>query len=60
MSHIRLLIVEDHALVRAGMKALLQKVEGIQVVADMGDGLEAVKFVQMEAPDLVLMDICAL
>ncbi len=57
MSHIRLLIVEDHALVRAGMKALLQKVEGIQVVADMGDGLEAVKFVQMEAPDLVLMDI---
>lgn len=57
MSHIRLLIVEDHALVRAGMKALLQKIEGIQVVADMGDGLEAVKFVQMEAPDLVLMDI---
>ena len=57
MSHIRLLIVEDHALVRAGMKALLQKIEGIQVVADMGDGLEAVKFVQMEAPDLVLMGI---
>ncbi len=57
MSPIRILIVEDHALVRAGMKALLQKIEGIEVVGDMGDGLEAVKTVQMDAPDLVLMDI---
>jgi len=57
MSPIRILIVEDHALVRAGMKALLQKIEGIEVVGDMGDGLEAVKSVQMDAPDLVLMDI---
>lgn len=57
MSPIRILIVEDHALVRAGMKALLQKIEGIEVVGDMGDGLEAIKSVQMDAPDLVLMDI---
>ncbi len=57
MSHIRILLVEDHALVRAGMKALLQKIEGTEVVADMGDGLEAVKYVQTSAPDLVLMDI---
>jgi DNA-binding NarL/FixJ family response regulator len=57
MSPIRILIVEDHALVRAGMKALLQKIEGIEVVGDMGDGLEAAKSVQMDAPDLVLMDI---
>ena len=57
MSHIRILLVEDHALVRAGMKALLQKIEGTEVVADMGDGLEAVKYVQTDPPDLVLMDI---
>jgi DNA-binding NarL/FixJ family response regulator len=57
MSHLRILLVEDHALVRAGMKALLQKIEGIVVVADMGDGLEAVKYVQTAPPDLVLMDI---
>jgi DNA-binding NarL/FixJ family response regulator len=57
MSHLRILLVEDHALVRAGMKALLQKIEGIEVAADMGDGLEAVKYVQMAPPDLVLMDI---
>ena len=57
MSHLRILLVEDHALVRAGMKALLQKIEGIVVVADMGDGLEAVKYVQTAPPDLVLMDV---
>ncbi|OQW57214.1 MAG: DNA-binding response regulator [Nitrospira sp. ST-bin4] len=57
MSHIRIILVEDHGLVRAGMKALLQKIEGTEVVADMGDGLEAVKYVQTDTPDLVLMDI---
>jgi DNA-binding NarL/FixJ family response regulator len=57
MSHLRILLVEDHALVRAGMRALLQKIEGIEVAADMGDGLEAVKYVQTAPPDLVLMDI---
>ncbi len=57
MNHLRVLIVEDHALVRAGMRALLQKLDGIEVVSDVGDGWEAIKFVQTEAPDLVLMDI---
>lgn len=57
MSDLRVMIVEDHALVRAGMRALLQKLDGIDVVADVGDGWEAVKAVQTDAPDLVLMDI---
>jgi DNA-binding NarL/FixJ family response regulator len=57
MSHLRVVIVEDHALVRAGMRALLQKIEGIEVVSDLGDGWEAVKSVQTDPPDLVLMDI---
>lgn len=57
MSDLRMMIVEDHALVRAGMRALLQKIGGIDVVADVGDGWEAVKAVQTDAPDLVLMDI---
>ncbi|MHC9063269.1 response regulator transcription factor, partial [Nitrospira sp. CMX1] len=57
MSDLRVMIVEDHALVRAGMRALLQKISGIEVVADVGDGAEAVKAVQRDAPDLVLMDI---
>ena len=57
MSDLRMMIVEDHALVRAGMRALLQKIGGIDVVADVGNGWEAVKAVQTDAPDLVLMDI---
>jgi DNA-binding NarL/FixJ family response regulator len=57
MSHLRILLVEDHALVRAGMRALLQKIEGIEVIADVGDGWEAIKSVQTDPPDLVLMDI---
>ena len=57
MSDLRVMIVEDHALVRAGMRALLQKINGIEVVADVGDGWEAVKAVQTDTPDLVLMDI---
>lgn len=57
MTTIRVVIAEDHALVRAGMRALLQKIEGIEVVSDVGDGWEAIKSVQADAPDLVLMDI---
>lgn len=57
MSHLRVLLVEDHALVRAGMRALLQKIDDVEVVADVGDGWEAIKHVQTAAPDLVLMDI---
>lgn len=57
MSHLRVVIVEDHALVRAGMRALVQKIEGVEVVSDVGDGWEAIKAVKADAPDLVLMDI---
>lgn len=57
MSQLRVVIVEDHALVRAGMRALLQKIDGIEVVSDVGDGWEAIKSVPSLAPDLVLMDI---
>ena len=57
MSRLRLMIAEDHALVRVGMRALLEKIDGIDVVSAVGDGWEAVKAVQTDAPDLVLMDI---
>lgn len=57
MNRLRVMIVEDHALVRAGMRALLEKIDGIEVTSTVGDGWEAVKAVQTDAPDLVLMDI---
>ncbi len=57
MSKIRVLLAEDHQLVRAGIHALLDKMEGVAVVAEVSDGQAAVKAVDAHQPDLVLMDI---
>lgn len=54
---IRILIADDHALVRAGLSLLLQKLENIEVSGEASDGLEAVKLAHSLAPDIVLMDI---
>lgn len=54
---IRLLLVDNHTLVRAGLRALLQNLEGIQVVAEAGDGREALRLIEIHQPDVVLMDI---
>jgi DNA-binding NarL/FixJ family response regulator len=56
-SGIRVLLADDHALVRAGLRALLQSLGGIQVVAEAGSGDEAVEATQRHQPDVVLMDI---
>lgn len=53
----RVLIVDNHAMVRAGFRALLQSLEDIEVVAEAGDGREAVRLVALHQPDIVLMDI---
>lgn len=54
---IRVLLVEDHTLVRAGLRSLLQSFGGIQVVAEAGDGRDALRLVELHKPDLVLMDV---
>ncbi|HEU4386497.1 MAG TPA: response regulator transcription factor [Blastocatellia bacterium] len=54
---IRVLLVEDHTLVRAGLRSLLQSFGGIQVVAEAGDGRDALRLVEAHKPDLVLMDV---
>jgi DNA-binding NarL/FixJ family response regulator len=54
---IRVLLVEDHTLVRAGLRSLLQSFGGIQVVAEAGDGRDALRLVETHKPDLVLMDV---
>ncbi|MBV8884557.1 MAG: response regulator transcription factor [Chroococcidiopsidaceae cyanobacterium CP_BM_RX_35] len=54
---IRVLLADNHTLVRAGLRALLQTIEGIQVVAEAGDGREALHLIEVHQPDLVLMDI---
>ena len=42
---IRVLLADNHTLVRAGLRALLQNIEGIQVVAEAGDGREALHLI---------------
>jgi DNA-binding NarL/FixJ family response regulator len=54
---LRILLAEDHALVRAGFYALLQNLPGVQVVAEAGDGEEALHLIEAHRPDVVLLDI---
>ena len=57
MTAIRVLLAEDHWLVRASLKSLLEDFPGISVVAEAEDGRRAVELVGEMRPELVLMDI---
>ncbi len=57
MEKIRILIADDHALVREGFRSLLEAQPDIEVVGEAADGEEAVKKVKEVQPDIVLMDI---
>ncbi len=57
MNPIRILLVEDHHLVRAGIRSLLLGVAGVQVVGETGDGREALRLIAEVRPNVVLMDI---
>ena len=56
MNPIRVMLVDDHVLVRSGIRALLENMQGIKVVGEAGDGREALDRIAGCAPDLVLMD----
>ena len=57
MNPVRVVLADDHALVRAGFRSLLQAIPGVEVVGEAGDGHEAVQLVERLRPRLVLMDI---
>lgn len=57
MSPIRILLVDDHALFRSGIKSLLASQAGMEVVGEAGDGLEGVKRAATLNPDVVLLDL---
>jgi DNA-binding NarL/FixJ family response regulator len=57
MSVIRVLLADDHNLVRAGIRSLIQELSGIEVIAEAGDGREALSLIEIHRPDVVLMDI---
>jgi len=57
MDKIKVMLVENHVLVREGTRELLDQEKGLQVVAEAGDGEEAVQLAAIHRPDVVIMDI---
>lgn len=57
MKPIRVLLVDDHALVRAGFCSLFESITGVEIVAEAKDGREALHMIEEKSPDIVLMDI---
>jgi DNA-binding NarL/FixJ family response regulator len=57
MRRIRVLLAEDHTLVRKGLRALLDEADEITVIAEASDGREAISKVDERNPDVILMDI---
>lgn len=54
---IRLILVDDHALLRAGMRALLDQIPGVSVIGEAGDGRAGMELIHTTQPDVVLLDI---
>ncbi|MGO9202609.1 MAG: response regulator [Limisphaerales bacterium] len=54
---IRVLLADDHTLVRAGIRALLEKLPGVVVAGEASDGREVIDLIKARQPDVVLMDI---
>jgi DNA-binding NarL/FixJ family response regulator len=57
MNPIRVLIADDHALVRAGIRALVERIDGVVVVGEAGKGSEAIDLVSEFHPNIMLLDI---
>ena len=53
----RIVLAEDHTLVRKGMRLLLETIPGLSVVGEAADGLEALQLIEEHRPDCVLMDL---
>jgi DNA-binding NarL/FixJ family response regulator len=57
MMSAKVLLVDDHALIRSGLRTLLEEEKGLRVVGEAGDGREALEMVRKLSPDVVVMDI---
>ena len=57
MKPIRVLLVDDHALVRASIRSLIDNFSGFEVVAEASDGREALDLIKAYVPDVVVTDI---
>ena len=54
---LRVLIADDHGIVRSGVRMLLESVDGIEVIAEAADGIEARDIALRERPDLAILDV---
>src|SRR5690348_6370496 len=57
MNPIRVLIVDDHAIVRQGLRAIIRVTPDMELVGEAGNGREAVELAATTRPDIVLMDL---
>ena len=57
MSPIRILLADDHTLVRAGIRSLLESIDEVEVVAEAEEGREALELIAKHRPDVALLDI---
>jgi len=57
VTNVRVLLADDHTLVRAGLRKLLESIPSMEVVGEAGDGLELLELVEKLQPQMVLMDI---
>ena len=53
----RLLLADDHLLVRAGIRALIELIDGVEVVGEAVDGREAIELARTLRPDIAMLDI---
>jgi DNA-binding NarL/FixJ family response regulator len=51
------LVADDHTLVRAGIRSLVESIDGVQVIAESGDGHETLELIDRHQPDVALLDI---
>lgn len=56
-ARLRILLADDHALVRAGIRELVQKIPGTEVIVEASSGRQALEMIETHRPDLVLLDI---
>jgi two-component system, NarL family, response regulator NreC len=54
---VRILIADDHRIMREGLRALLEKQDSFEVIAEAGDGRTAVRLAREHSPDIVIMDV---
>jgi DNA-binding NarL/FixJ family response regulator len=57
MSSYRIIIADDHAMVRQGIKRIIQEDKELQVIGEVGDGLDLLELLEEIIPDMVLLDV---